>query len=406
MLNKAEVAQYSFQDGNRDSPAIIFTEVAPKDDKAVQADLKNAIVDLSLTDTIQDNTVEWITRPFKFRPNARELDRCIEWFLDLQNNCVASRGHLRINVLWVPSSTRKNPSSIIARFDSVRKSFLCALQRSNDVNIIEDFIRTHAFIQLQMKFDTSLREKTKGDGLCFLRSLKQLKDTASHNFFERGKRKRYQSDVWTDVDVKLEIDSSRNEFIQFLSNLIEALKLITYEKLNKDEEFLSEKHFILLKQRWINILISTLYQLKNFIGDWESFILGKDLWIGWFVAKCIPHAFSKIFPKFPGSYFCSNRDDLSRHYDGADELNQFAFLICSFGHPTTDLLYPDPLSLQFENIIQVLTENKIVFLDSHYFAIRQKNNETNMKCLDLCVKSLAKMIHEVISCGNVPTLPF
>ena len=48
-----------------------------------------------------------------------------------------------------------------------------------------------------------------------------------------GKKNRNQSDDWGELDVKLEIEDSRNDFKNFLTDLIRALKLMTLERCSK-----------------------------------------------------------------------------------------------------------------------------------------------------------------------------
>ncbi len=77
---------------------------------------------------------------------------------------MASKGDLRITVQWLEKLHRTSPASVIARFDNVRKLFLQALKRNGNIFSIEAFIETHAYIQLQVKYDN--KDYTKPDGLC------------------------------------------------------------------------------------------------------------------------------------------------------------------------------------------------------------------------------------------------
>ena len=207
------------------------------------------------------------------RLNVTEVDPCIRWFQGMQK-FVASKGDLRITVQWLEKLHRTSPASVIARFDNVRKLFLQALKRNGNIFSIEAFIETHAYIQLQVKYDNSLYRSTKPDGLCCLRSLKQLRDAASIRFQMIGKKNRNQSDDWGELDVKLEIEDSRNDFKTFLTDLIRALKLMTLERCSeKGGGFRDEGNYSDLANNWITKLELTLDRIENFKGDWENFVL-------------------------------------------------------------------------------------------------------------------------------------
>ena len=319
---------------------------------------------------------------------------------------MAGEGDLRIKVQWVEQLLRYSPASVIARFDNVRKAFLSTIQTSFTISSIENFIETHAYIQLQVKYDKTLYSETKPDGLCCMRSLKQLRDAASIDFNMKGKRKRDQSNDWGDLDVKLEIEDSREGFKTFLTDLIKALKFITFERCSKKGGDFTDKVFYSdLKNKWISVLQSTYDQIENFNDSWESFSLNKEFWTGWFVLKIIPHAFSNEFLSFPGSYFCSNEDDAGKHYRTGGDWKEYGVLLCSLQHSTTDITFGDPLSLQFKNIKQVLKEKKMIYSGSHFFAIRQHSDEINETHLKSCVRNLANQIYSYISRTTVPQLP-
>ena len=354
-----------------------------------------------------DDEVEIVTSNghSESRQNVTELDPCIQWFQGMEN-CVAGEGDLRIKVQWVEQLLRYSPASVIARFDNVRKAFLSTIQTSFTISSIENFIETHAYIQLQVKYDKTLYSETKPDGLCCMRSLKQLRDAASIDFNMKGKRKRDQSNDWGDLDVKLEIEDSREGFKTFLTDLIKALKFITFERCSKKGGDFTDKVFYSdLKNKWISVLQSTYDQIENFNDSWESFSLNKEFWTGWFVLKIIPHAFSNEFLSFPGSYFCSNEDDAGKHYRTGGDWKEYGVLLCSLQHSTTDITFGDPLSLQFKNIKQVLKEKKMIYSGSHFFAIRQHSDEINETHLKSCVRNLANQIYSYISRTTVPQLP-
>ena len=63
-----------------------------------------------------------------------------------------------------------------------------------------------------------------------------LEATAGCSFYQVSddwKKNRNQSDDWGELDVKLEIEDSRNDFKNFLTDLIRALKLMTLERCSK-----------------------------------------------------------------------------------------------------------------------------------------------------------------------------
>ena len=206
-------------------------------------------------------------------------DPILKWFTSLQNIFVEESGII-LNLQWVDTSGRQHiPAIEIARLNHVRSDFLSLINTPEyrmsadtpDYRMsadIKNFLQSRAYLQIQLKYDNSFYRCTKPDGLCLLRSLWQQKCGSSIDMRKSSR----EFDVWNNLDVDLSKTENREEFIEFLYSLIEALKSISL-----DINF------------WIEKIQCALNKIKTFKGDWSEFKLESNYWCGNLVLKCIHH---------------------------------------------------------------------------------------------------------------------
>jgi len=367
--------------------------------KKAKHNITRSIFETSLTETIN---VEDGGTSLQVVEKALSRMDISTWFQSLQGIKV-SDGDIILNLQWIEYKGHHIPQSTIEKFDIVRKEFLDLIKSPYDLSSqcarVKEFISSKAYFNVQVKFNTNSYDWTKADGLCFLRSLMQLKRRSSPDFklpdFDYD-----ESEVWEKLDVKLEIDESREEFLTFLDLLIKALSSMT-----ENNTGISEKKIDELKQNWVPKIEYARDRILNFGScNWNDFKLDKTYWCSWFVIKCIPHVFSQEFLIFPGAYFMSNNEDNGKHYR---QLNweTYAFLACAMKFPCFDVYYPYPLSLKLPDITSILIGHQFVFHNAHCFPINTAIPARYYNAISYCVDQLSDQIIKFISSYAIPELP-
>ena len=101
----------------------------------------------------------------------------------------------------------------------------------------------------------------------------------------------------------------------------------------------------------------------NEVKDWDSFILGRELWGDFELVKLIPYLYSTIpngIHSFHGSYFTANYPVVTKFFGEVQENDAFAYLSSSMHHRTNYILCNSPISLKMKYLKEDLrTQNGI-----------------------------------------------
>jgi hypothetical protein len=318
---------------------------------------------------IDENSAQWTYEDMKI-PETNVSPE-VQLFSNMQSQCYATDTNVRISVQWVENQNRPGISaSDISKFRKVRREFLSVVQSSpadNRQKAIEEFLRTRAFFQLQVKFDAKSYNFTKPDGLCLLRSLKQLRDMAQLDLEVNNTVRNYGKELKA-LDVKLSNMDDRERFIQFLIQIVEALDKVSYNSHSGlGGDFLKGGFYTEMKQNLHNVQ-RTIEHLTNFEGgNWSKFKLDSKYWCGVPLLKCISHGFSPDLLSFPGSYFLANAEDGSEHNKHQDNSDQYAMMVLSMKNPTNSIIYSDPVAIRYSKLKLILADHKMVLARSHFF---------------------------------------
>jgi hypothetical protein len=179
-----------------------------------------------------------------------------KWFTMLQKINAEASG-TRLHLQWVEVSGCHSPAYEIARLHLLRKDFLTLINDPGcDDSAIKTFILSRGFFQIQVQFDKDLYNCTKADGLSLWRSLIQQKSGETIDFARRHQ----ETDDWNGLDVKLEFEESRTDFITFLTSLMEALTFISID--NISQNIIDELKFV-----WMPKIQYTLDKIRDFNDD-------------------------------------------------------------------------------------------------------------------------------------------